>query len=183
MTCMAEMRMSSFLGMWTAMMVPMMLPSLVPMLRRYRQAGGGAGPTAIASLGYFFVWTAIGVAAFPLSVALARATPLAIAVIVLIAGSLQFTEWKARRLACCHEEPARGRAAWQHGLRLGLRCASCCGNLMAILLVLGMMDLRVMAAVTAAITAERLAPAGERVARAIGVVVAGVGVVLIARAG
>ncbi len=38
---------------------------------------------------------------------------------------------------------------------------------MAILLVIGVMDLRVMAVVAAAIIVERLAPAGERVARAI----------------
>jgi hypothetical protein len=41
---------------------------------------------------------------------------------------------------------------------------------MAILLVVGVMDLRAMATVAAAITLERLAPAGERVARAIGAV-------------
>jgi predicted metal-binding membrane protein len=46
---------------------------------------------------------------------------------------------------------------------------------MAILLVIGVMDLRVMAVVTAAITVERLAPVGERVARAIGVVAVGAG--------
>ena len=39
---------------------------------------------------------------------------------------------------------------------------------MAILLAVGVMDLRAMAVVTAAITVERLAPAGERVARVIG---------------
>jgi predicted metal-binding membrane protein len=50
------------------------------------------------------------------------------------------------------------------------------------LLVLGVMDLRVMAVVTAAITVERLAPAGERVARAIGVVVVGAGLILIGQA-
>jgi len=51
-----------------------------------------------------------------------------------------------------------------------------------ILLVIGIMDLRAMAVVTAAITIERLAPGGERVARAIGAVCAGAGVVLLARA-
>jgi predicted metal-binding membrane protein len=53
---------------------------------------------------------------------------------------------------------------------------------MAILLVIGVMDLRAMAVVTAAITIERLAPAGERVARAIGAVVVGAGLLLIAQA-
>jgi hypothetical protein len=43
------------------------------------------------------------------------------------------------------------------------------------------MDLRAMAVVTAAITVERLAPAGERAARAIGVVFLGAGLFLIAR--
>jgi predicted metal-binding membrane protein len=53
---------------------------------------------------------------------------------------------------------------------------------MAILLVLGIMDLRPMAAITAAITLERLAPVGERVARAIGAIVIGTGLLLLAQA-
>jgi predicted metal-binding membrane protein len=53
---------------------------------------------------------------------------------------------------------------------------------MAILLVMGVMDLRAMAVVAAAITVERLAPAGERVVRATGAVVVGTGLFLIARA-
>jgi predicted metal-binding membrane protein len=53
---------------------------------------------------------------------------------------------------------------------------------MAILLVAGVMDLRAMAVVTAAMTIERLAPAGERFAQAIGAVVIGSGVFLIAEA-
>jgi hypothetical protein len=44
------------------------------------------------------------------------------------------------------------------------------------------MDLRAMAAATAAISAERLLPAGERVARAVGYLVIGEGLFLIARA-
>jgi predicted metal-binding membrane protein len=54
---------------------------------------------------------------------------------------------------------------------------------MAVLLVIGVMDLRAMVVVAAAITVERLAPAGERVARATGVIVVGAGLLLIARAG
>ena len=118
--------------------------------------------------------------------ALARAVPIAVGVVVLIAGSLQLTAWKARHLACCREAPGGGRTlpadagtAWRHGLRLGLHCSHCCVGLMAILLVIGVMDLRAMAVVAAAITVERLAPAGERVARAIGAVVVAAGLFLI----
>jgi predicted metal-binding membrane protein len=136
------------------------------------------------------VWFASMSAAVEMQLpALARAVPIAVGVVVLIAGALQFTAWKARHLACCREAPARGRTlpadagtAWRHGLRLGLHCGYCCAGLTAILLVVGVMDLRAMAVVTAAITVERLAPAGERVARAIGAVVVGAGLFLIAQA-
>src|SRR5881392_3502979 len=102
---------ASFLGMWTVMMVAMMLPSLVPMLWRYRQAVGRTGDgntglgwlTTLVGAGYFFVWTAFGLAAFPPGVALAaiemqlpalaRAVPIAVGVVVVIAGALQFTPW------------------------------------------------------------------------------------------
>ena len=195
----------SFLGMWVVMMAAMMLPSLVPMLWRYRQAIGGTGKvslgplTALVGAGYFFVWAVLGMAAFPLGVALAgvemqqpalaRAVPIAVGVVFLIAGALQFTKWKAHHLACCREAPGRGRrlptdvgTAWRHGVRLGLHCSYCSGGLTAILLVIGVMDLRVMTVVTTAITIERVAPAGERVAQAIGAIVVWTGLLLIARA-
>ena len=193
----------SFLGMWVVMMVAMMMPSLVPMLWRYRQAAGMTDEarlgrlTALVGVGYFFVWTLFGMAVFPLGVALAtiemqqpalaRAVPIAVGVVVLMAGALQFSVWKTRHLACCREAPGRTLpadvgSAWRHGLRLGLHCMCCCGGLMAILLVIGVMDLRVMAVVAAAVTVERLAPAGEPVARATGAVAVGAGVLLIAQA-
>jgi predicted metal-binding membrane protein len=53
---------------------------------------------------------------------------------------------------------------------------------MAVLLVVGVMDLRAMGLVTAAITLERLAPSGARIARAIGIVIVGAGMVLIVKA-
>jgi predicted metal-binding membrane protein len=98
-------------------------------------------------------------------------------------------ETSPTRSAAAEAGPARGRTlppdagtAWRHGLRLGLHCSRCCAGLMVILLVIGVMDLRAMAVVAAAVTVERLAPAGERVARAIGVAVVGAGLFLIARA-
>jgi predicted metal-binding membrane protein len=53
---------------------------------------------------------------------------------------------------------------------------------MAVLVSLGIMDLRAMTVVTAMVTAERLAPAGGRQARVFGVVIIGAGLLLIARA-
>ena len=127
---------ASFLGMWVVMTVAMMLPSLVPMLWRYRQAvgrtsdntgdntGEGSGETrldrltALVGAGYFVVWTMFGMAVFPLGAGLAavelaspifaRAVPVAVGVVVLIAGALQFSAWKARHLGCCRGAPRPG---------------------------------------------------------------------------
>jgi predicted metal-binding membrane protein len=196
---------AAFLAMWTAMMLAMMLPVLAPMLRRYRDgvadagAARRAGLTVLAGVGYFAVWIAIGIAVFPLGAGLAalamakpdvaRTVPIATAVVVIAAGALQVSAWKARRLACCAEASAGARrlpqnagAAWRYGVGLGLQCSRCCANLMAILLAVGVMDVAAMAVVTAAVAAERLAPAGQRVARAVGAVTLAAGVVLAARA-
>jgi len=195
---------ATFLGMWAVMMVAMMLPSLVPMLWRYRQSADGASEsnlarrTAIAGAGYFLVWILLGAVVYPVGVALAalaqeyaalaRATPFAIGAVVVAAGVLQFSAWKSKHLACCRGRFAGGslpragvRSAWQHGLRLGLECCACCVGLTAILLVLGVMDLGVMAVVTAAITLERLAPNHLLASRAIGAVAVGGGLLLLAR--
>ncbi len=200
---------ASFLGMWALMMVAMMLPSLLPMLRSYRVAVRGAEGqrlgrlTAVVGAGYFLVWTLLGVVAFPVGVglaalemrqpALSQAVPFASGAVILLAGVLQLTSWKARQLTCCRQALACGqtsvprlapdaRTAWRHGLRLGLQCGRCCAGLMLVLLVAGVMDLRAMAVVTAAITVERLAPHGDRIARATGLISVTAGLILLARA-
>ena len=199
---------ASFLAMWTVMMAAMMLPSSIPMLWAYRQSVGRTGEAsrapriALAAVGYILVWMLLGVAVYPLGAAitaltmrypaLARVVPIATALVVLLAGAFQFTRWKSRQLACCrrggrHESlgcgcasPAGAFAALRHGLRLGVHCTQCCAGLTAVLLVTGIMDLPAMVAVTAGITLERLALAGERVARLIGIVVVGAGLLLLA---
>lgn len=195
----------SFLGMWVVMMISMMMPSLLPMLLKYRQVIGTKSSGSVDRLsilvgaGYFFVWTIFGTAIFPMGVALttaemqipalSRAVPLAIGMVVLFAGLLQFTGWKTHQLTCCREavgcsmiKSVSAGTAWLQGMRFGFHCIQCCFGLMIILLVIGVMDLRMMAVVAAAITAERLAPAGVRVAHITGVLAAGAGLFLIARA-
>jgi len=195
-----------FLGMWMAMMVPMMLPSLVPMLARYRRsirrAGAGAmyrhGLTALVGTGYFFVWGVLGGAAYAAGAGLmaaeirwgpvARWLPLAAGVVLLVAGGVQLTPWKARQLRRCREASGCGGApasnalgAWRNGVRLGVQCALCCSGLMLALLAMGMMNPVAMVAVTLTITAERLAPAPRWVTRVAGLAMVAVGAVTIAR--
>ena len=195
---------ASFIGMWTVMMVAMMLPSLLPMLLRYRAEMRATGTanlaalTALATTGYFVIWAAIGVAVFALSVGLAavqmawpvllRAAPAATGVIVVAAGALQCSVWKLRQLARCREAPRLGStsrmkvgAAWRYGVRIGMRCVRSCMGLTVILVVTGAMDLRTMAAVSAAMTLERVAPHGEVVARGIGAIALAGGLLLVLR--
>lgn len=195
----------SFLGMWDVMMLAMMMPSLVPMLLRYRNAVRETSAwrlgwlTAVVRLGYFVVWTIIGLIIFPLGIELSAiimqhkelslVVPIAIGVVVLAAGVLQLTNWKFNQLASCRELPFRGQTApddtgtaLKHGLRLGIQCSRCSAGLMCILLVIGMMNLLAMAVVAIAITFERLAPASKWVTGTTGAIGIATGVFLIARA-
>jgi len=109
-----------FLGMWTAMMVPMMLPSLVPMLRHYRQAvvttpeprrwadHTRGGELLLRLDGCRIAIYPLGVALTTIEMrepALARAVPVAVGVVVIVCGALQFSAWKLRHLSCCREAP------------------------------------------------------------------------------
>lgn len=188
----APAQLAAWLGMWSTMMVVMMLPAVAPNLWRYRCAAVHAGATHLTALtvcvgvGYLLVWIGLGAMISVTGTALAavllerptlaRATPLAMGVVLMLAGALQCTAWKARQLAHCRHWPAgvdvlpsHSFRAWRAGLRLGCHCVASCAGPTAILLVGGVIDLRVMAVVTAAIAAERLSFHGDRVARAIGV--------------
>jgi predicted metal-binding membrane protein len=192
----------SFVGMWVVMMLGMMLPSLTPALLRYHESlGSPAGAargwlTAGVGAGYLAAWGVLGAVVFCLgsvvaSVAMrqpppARAVPMVAGGALALAGLLQQTRWKARQLARCREAPDHrltlhtgAPAAWRHGLCLGLHCIQSCAGLTAVMLAFGVMDIRVMAVVAAAITAERLAPNGVRVARVTGAVLLGVALFLI----
>jgi predicted metal-binding membrane protein len=166
--------------------------------------------TALAGAGYFLVWALIGLAAFPFGVALAglamhslsfaRVVPVVAGVVVLLASALQFTPWKARQLSCCSNPRDSGNAlratpccrsrlptdtamdSLRFGLQLGLRCSYCCAGQTAVLLAMGVMDLRVMAVVTAATTLERLAPRGRLAAPAVGTIGVIAGLLLVLRA-
>jgi predicted metal-binding membrane protein len=200
----------AFVRMWTLMMVAMMLPSSMPEWRLWGQWSQWPGSTAAARPGtaawsalrmivcYLLAWAAAGAIVFaagnglatnlPRAAALARLVPLCSGIVVIVAGAIQFTSWKARRLACGGARSLgamhtmKVAAAGRLGFRLALDGGCCCANLMGALLVAGMMDLRTMAAATAAMTLERLLPAGGRTARGIGAALIAAGLYLIAQA-
>ena len=195
----------AFVPMWLAMTVAMMSPALAPALWRYRSTLEGAGlaahanrRAAMVALGYFGVWVALGLVLFALAAvggdvllqrpAWSRAVPAIAGAVVALAGALQTSAWKRHRLACWHAALCTGDArgaprAWRRGVSLGLHCNIACANLTAVLLALGAMDLRAMVLVTAAVTAERLAPrAAEAVRIVIGMALVGVGACMLGQA-
>jgi predicted metal-binding membrane protein len=190
----------AFLAMWTVMMVAMMLPVFAPALLRFRRRAPRrpAAMTIGCAVGYFGVWSAVGLFLFPFGVGfnaltmrsemLSEVTPLLGGLVVMIAGALQFTSWKSRRLVQCrHEESCCGPPqatcldALSTGVRLGVKCAYCCAALTAVIVVIGCMNLLAMTLVAVAIGAERLAKS-VNVSRVVGAGVLTFGIFMVGRA-
>ncbi len=188
-----------FMLMWLAMMGAMMLPSVAPIVLAHRMVvrgrGEGWAPTAAFIAGYLFVWTLIGIV--PLLVFLSFRslsgpapnwlTPAAGAVLIL-AGTYQFTPWKGACLKACrsplhfimtHDFGRGARSAAQAGASHGAWCVGCCWALMAVLVVVGLMNLAWMAALSAVFLLEKNWKYGVGLTRVAGtvVIVLGIGVV------
>jgi len=189
-------------AMWWVMMVGMMLPSALPMtltfatVNRSRRARGSPFvPTGVFVAGYLLAWGAFSLAATAAQWALERAalmtpmmrasSPLLGALLFLAAGVYQLTPLKRVCLHRCRSPLQFVIGHWRDGtagaLRMGAEhgatCLGCCALLMALLFVGGIMNLLWVAAIAAFVLLEKVAPAGERVARAAGVlsIVLGVG--------
>jgi predicted metal-binding membrane protein len=181
-----------FLLMWQAMMIAMMLPSSWPMLELYGRVTRHTGQrrpmlnTALAGAGYFMVWGAFGAIAFAVGFEVSRAAmfsaqlsrwiPAAAGVLLVLAGAWQLTPMKQACLKHCREPlmflgHAYRPGAWG-GFRVGIQhgtfCAACCWALMLMQLVLGVMNIAVMAGVAAVIGAEKLWRRGPLLARIVG---------------
>ena len=154
---------AAIFGMWTAMMIAMMLPGVLPVL---------IARGALFGLGYFSVWTGFAAGATALQWGLERAgavspatalnsAPLAALAIAAI-GIYQLSPLKSVCLAHC-------RAAVGSGLLHGASCVGCCGALMLLLFVGGVMNLVWVGALTLFVLAEKIVPRPLLVARAAGV--------------
>jgi len=194
-----------FIAMWTAMMIAMMLPSAMPMILLYRRAiafHGAAHPARRAELmmaGYFAVWTAFGAVTFVIgtllaraemsSPALSRAVPTVAGWSLIACGIYQWTPWKASCLKYCQDPislvASHLHGGWRGSLMLGLHhgatCAACCWSLMVIQIILGMMNLLVMAGIALVIAIEKMMPRGRATARLVGVLAAAAGIISLLR--
>jgi predicted metal-binding membrane protein len=191
---------SLFLGTWIVMMAAMMLPSVVPFTigvgRLMRAGGAGRSGTALLTLGYFAIWVATGAIAYVvwrsfegLSVESPTAAARAGSAVLFGAAIYQLTPLKRVCLRHCrsptllllHHGPqavASRFGATRAGLAHGLYCLGCCWALMAVLLALGVMSLVWMGVVAAVIALEKVTRYGELISRGLGVLLAGVAVLV-----
>ncbi|MDR7414898.1 MAG: DUF2182 domain-containing protein [Armatimonadota bacterium] len=192
-----------FLGSWTTMMLAMMLPSALPVLLTFdriqagrRKQGGSGVPTWVFLVGYLVVWTAFGGVALGVrellgAVGVSLHGQGAAGVLLVLAGVYQFSPLKHACLGKCRSPLGFVLGSWRDGrpgavrmgLEHGISCLGCCWALFLVLFPLGLMNLAAMAALTALVFAEKVLPAGPKLARATGSGLVAWGLFTLARAG
>jgi predicted metal-binding membrane protein len=198
---MAMMDTGIFLVTWLVMMVAMMFPSVAPIVLAHasvvRSRGEGVLPTVAFVAGYLIVWTAAGLV--PLAViqvlnssfgmSLGDWLPRLGGAVIVVAGIYQLTPLKDVCLKACrsplgfvltHDFGGGGASAVRAGLSHGLYCLGCCWALMAVLAVLGLMNVAWMAAFAAVFFLEKNWRGGVQLSKAVGVFCLAGGIIFIA---
>jgi predicted metal-binding membrane protein len=172
-------------AMWAVMMTGMMIPSASPMVLLYGAAVRRSAPPnsrkqiyALAA-GYLAAWTAFSLGATALQRVLASwllvspmmeaANSRVSAALILVAGVYQWTPLKHACLRTCQSPLGFLMGRWRNGssgafrmgLEHGLHCVGCCWALMLLLFAGGVMNIIVIAALTAFVAFEKLVPLGR----------------------
>jgi predicted metal-binding membrane protein len=186
--------------MWAVMMAGMMLPSVTPAVLLYAALSGarhGQGQPRVATWtfvsGYLTAWTLFSViaalmqwllhSATLMSPSMAIASPKVGGAMLIAAGIYQWTPLKHACLTRCRSPLAFLLAEWRDGargalamgFRHGLFCTGCCWLLMAILLVVGMMNVLWVVLLAVFVLTEKILPHGDWFGRAGGLVLVGLG--------
>ncbi len=179
-----------FIAIWIVMMVAMMFPTAAPMILMFtkiytgkRQQEQAFVPTWVFVSAYLLVWSLCGVVAYPLAVLIEQlaaqsmwlmenAARLA-GVVLVVAGLYQLSPLKDICLSKCRTPLQFILSSWRDGyggaFRMGLEhgayCLGCCWLLFVILFPLGIMNIAVMALLTALIYAEKALPIGRQISQ------------------
>lgn len=194
-------------AMWAVMMAAMMLPSVTPMtllfgrVRAKRESAGRPYvPTAIFVSGYLLVWVAFSLFATLLNWQLhssggllsmmGQVAPATGGIFLVVAGIYQWTPLKRACLDHCRSPLAFLTQNWRDGIKgamamglhHGIYCVGCCWLLMALLFVLGVMNLPWVALLTVVVLAEKILPRGEAISRVLGMLLIAWGIWLVTAA-
>jgi predicted metal-binding membrane protein len=194
-----DMSTALFMSMWITMMVAMMFPTIAPIVLLHRMVvrrrGQGALPTVAFAGGYLVVWAAVGLVPLAVLVGFRQVSDgsswvdRAGAAVLLVAGAYQFTRWKETCLRACrtpltflatHDFGSGAWGAFRAGVSHGLYCLGCCWALMAVLFVVGLMNLAWMAAIAVVFLAEKNWRHGVVLTKVVGVALLAFGLVVLA---
>lgn len=187
-----------FLAMWATMMVAMMFPTVAPIVLLHRMVvrrrGEGPESSVAFAAGYLAVWTATGLVPLGVLVAFRQAAdgadwvaPVS-GVVLVVAGAYQFTSWKETCQRGCrnplsflmsHDFGSGLSPAARTGVVHGLYCLGCCWALMAVLFVVGLMNLAWMAGITVVFILERNWRYGAILSKVVGAGVVVLGLVIL----
>ena len=198
-----EMGAVAFLVMWTVMMVAMMLPTVAPMVLAHlavvRRQRSSAFATVLFVAGYLAVWAVsgfvpylaqVGFSSLTADAAQSRWLPMLAGAILVVAGAYQFTRWKQVCLGYCqspfgfiltHDFGGGWRSALRAGIDHGAFCLGCCWALMAVLFVVGLMNLVWMVVLFVVFLIEKNSRHGLAVAKATGAALVVLGVAVVVR--
>lgn len=192
-------------AMWAVMMTGMMVPSASPLVLLYGAAARRSAQrtatrqTYALAAGYLIAWAAFSLGATVLQRALASlllVSPMMEAVnsrvsasLLLAAGVYQWTPLKHACLRQCRSPVGflmgRWRNGWSGALRMGLEhgasCVGCCWAVMLLLFAGGVMNVLVIAGLTAFVAFEKLAPLGRYGARITGGLMVAAGLWMLVR--
>jgi predicted metal-binding membrane protein len=193
-----DMTAAVFMAMWTTMMVAMMFPTIAPIVLLHRlvmrRRGVGVAPTGVFVAGYLLVWAAIGLVPLGVLIAFRHVSDAATWVprvggaVLLVAGAYQFTAWKQACLRACrtpltflatHDFGTGAVGTLRAGVSHGAYCFGCCWALMAVLFVVGLMNLAWMAAIAVVFLAEKNWRYGVGLTKVVGTAVAVLGVAVL----
>lgn len=182
-----------FIAIWIVMMVAMMFPTAAPMILMFskiyqsrRQQERPFVPTWVFVSAYLLVWSLCGGVAYPLAVLIEKLAAPSMwlmenaarfaGVVMVVAGLYQLSPLKHICLSKCRTPVQFVLSSWRDGyrgaFRMGLEhgayCLGCCWLLFVILFPLSLMNLAVMALLTALIYAEKALPIGRQISQLVG---------------
>ena len=188
---------------WGVMMVAMMFPAIVPVVGlfstiagRKREQGVPFTPAWVFVAGYLVLWTLAGGVGYAVDLAIQslpevfpalRTYGLVIGGLTLIAaGVYQLTPLKYLCLSQCRSPMGFLLTSWRDGalgaFRMGLHhgayCLGCCWSLMAVLFVVGTMNLVWMGILSMVIFVEKIVPHGVEMGKATGLALIALGLAM-----
>lgn len=193
-----------FMAIWVVMMIAMMFPTAAPMILMFttvyagkRQKSQAFVPTWVFVSAYLLIWSLFGLVAYPLALGAERLAgqsmwlmtnaPRIGGVLLVVAGLYQLSPLKHLCLSKCRTPLQFILGSWHDGyggaFRMGVvhgvYCLGCCWFLFALLFPLGIMNIAVMALLTALIYAEKSFPLGRQISQIAGVALIVYGVIVI----